>query len=60
VAVGDSPWDALSARRAGLWTIGVLSGGFPEVDLREAGCIAVYRNPEDLLARYGESPLARG
>jgi HAD superfamily hydrolase (TIGR01549 family) len=60
LAVGDSPWDALSAKRAGLRTIGVLSGGFPESDLRDAGCIAIYRDPADLLARYDESPLARG
>lgn len=60
VAVGDSPWDALSASRAGLRSVGVLSGGFPEADLRDAGCIAIYRDPADLLARYGESPLARG
>lgn len=58
VAIGDSPWDALSARRAGLRTIGVLSGGFPEEDLRDAGCVAIYRDPADLLARYAESPLA--
>jgi HAD superfamily hydrolase (TIGR01509 family) len=60
LAVGDSPWDALSARRAGLRTIGVLSGGFPEEELRDAGCIAIFRDPADLLARYGESPLAGG
>ncbi len=60
LAVGDSPWDALSARRAGLRTVGVLSGGFPEDDLRDAGCVAIYRDPADLLARYDASPLARG
>jgi HAD superfamily hydrolase (TIGR01509 family) len=59
IAVGDSPWDALSARRAGLRTVGLLSGGFPEEDLRSAGCVAVYRDPADLLARYAGSPLAR-
>jgi HAD superfamily hydrolase (TIGR01509 family) len=58
IAVGDSPWDALAARRAGLRTVGVLSGGFPEADLRDAGCVAIYRDPADLLASYGASPLA--
>lgn len=58
VAVGDSPWDALAARRAGVRTVGVLSGGFPEGDLRDAGCIAVYRDPADLLAHFELSPLA--
>jgi len=60
IAVGDSPWDALSARRAGLPTVGLLSGGFAEEDLRSAGCTAIYRDPADLLARYAASPLASG
>ena len=60
IAIGDSPWDALSARRAGLRTLGLLSGGFAEEDLLSAGCVALYRDPADLLVRYAESPLARG
>jgi hypothetical protein len=36
----------------------VLCGGFPENDLRAAGCIAIYKDPCDLLAHYAESPLA--
>ena len=55
--VGDSPWDALAAGKLGLRTIGVLCGGFPEDDLRQAGCIAIYRDPADLLARLDQSPL---
>jgi len=58
VVVGDTPYDAEAARRAGLKTVGVLSGGFPEQALREAGCIAIYRDPEDLLRNYDTSPLA--
>ena len=58
IAVGDTPYDAEAARKAGLRTIGVLSGGFPEASLREAGCVAVYRDPEDLLRNYERSPLA--
>lgn len=51
LAVGDSPYDALAAARAGIRPIGVLCGGFPERELRLAGCAAVYRDPEDLLAQ---------
>jgi HAD superfamily hydrolase (TIGR01549 family) len=58
IVVGDSPHDAEAARRAGLKTVGVRCGGFPESALREAGCIAIYDGPEDLLRRYEESPLA--
>lgn len=56
--VGDTPYDAEAASKAGLRTIGVLSGGFPEQDLRAAGCDPVYRDAEDLLANYDSSPLA--
>jgi HAD superfamily hydrolase (TIGR01509 family) len=58
VVVGDSPYDAEAAAKAGLPTVGVLCGGFPEDDLRAAGCVAVYRDPEDLLNHYHRSPLA--
>jgi len=57
--VGDTPYDAEAAGKAGLRTIGVLCGGFPEQDLRSAGCIALYRDPADLLANYESSPLGR-
>ena len=57
--VGDSPWDAIAAGRLGVRTLGVLCGGFPEAELRKAGCIAIYRDPADLLARLDESPIVR-
>jgi phosphoglycolate phosphatase-like HAD superfamily hydrolase len=59
-AIGDSPWDAIAASRAGMRTIGVLCGGFAEEDLRKAGCVAIYEGPADLLARLTESPLLAG
>ncbi|MBV9656177.1 MAG: HAD family hydrolase [Acetobacteraceae bacterium] len=58
LVVGDSPYDAEAAGRAGIRTIGLLCGGFPEADLRRAGCIAIYADPAELLAQYGQSPLA--
>lgn len=59
VVVGDTPYDAEAAGKAGLQTIGLLSGGFPEEDLRAAGCATIYRDPADLLANYDTSPLAK-
>jgi HAD superfamily hydrolase (TIGR01509 family) len=59
IVVGDSPHDAEAANRAGLSTVGVRCGGFLESALREAGCIAIYDGPEDLLRHYEQSPLAR-
>ena len=60
IVVGDTPYDAEAAGKAGLATIGLLCGGFPEAELRASGCIAIFRDPADLLARYDESPLGRG
>jgi HAD superfamily hydrolase (TIGR01549 family) len=60
IVVGDSPWDALGAARAGLKTIGVLCGGFAELDLKDAGCMAIFTSPAELLLRYDESPLGTG
>ena len=59
IAVGDSPYDAEAATRAKLTPVGVLCGGFPEKVLREAGCVAIYKDPADLLAEYDTSPLAK-
>jgi HAD superfamily hydrolase (TIGR01509 family) len=60
VVVGDTPYDAEAARKAGIRAVGVLCGGFPEADLRAAGCVAIYRDPADLLRHYERSPLAGG
>jgi HAD superfamily hydrolase (TIGR01509 family) len=58
VAVGDTPYDAEAAGKLGVATIGLLSGGWSEMDLVEAGCIEIYRDPADLLARYESSMLS--
>ena len=59
LVVGDTPYDVEAACKAGLRTVGFRSGGFPDDALREAGAIALFDGPEDLLRRYDESPLAR-
>ncbi|MEA2840683.1 MAG: hypothetical protein QOF41_2013 [Methylobacteriaceae bacterium] len=55
MVVGDSPYDAEAAGKAGMKTVGVLCGGFPEADLRKAGSAQIFRDPADLLANYGRS-----
>ena len=59
VVIGDAPYDAEVAGKAGLRTISVLCGGFSEQSLRDAGCIAVYRDPADLLAHLDQPALAQ-
>jgi HAD superfamily hydrolase (TIGR01549 family) len=55
VMIGDAVWDVEAASKAGIPTIGLLSGGFGEGELREAGAVAVYEDPADLLARLDEA-----
>lgn len=58
IAIGDTPYDAESAGKAGMRTIGLLCGGTSPEKLRAAGCVALYRDPADLLKNYDSSPLA--
>ncbi|WP_428663835.1 HAD family hydrolase [Reyranella sp.] len=52
IAIGDTPYDAEAAGKADIATIGVLCGGWAEDELRQAGCIAIYKDPADLLASF--------
>ncbi|MGC5013424.1 HAD family hydrolase [Streptosporangium sp. DT93] len=57
VMVGDSSWDFVSARRAGIPGIGLLTGGFPDADLREAGADHVFDSLPDLIAGLDRTSL---
>jgi HAD superfamily hydrolase (TIGR01509 family) len=57
VMVGDSTWDCEAAKRAGLETIGVLTGGFSEQELAEAGAVAVFHSLGDLRDGLEGTPL---
>jgi HAD superfamily hydrolase (TIGR01509 family) len=54
VMVGDSTWDCEAAGRAGLRTVAVLTGGFSEAELRDAGAVAVYHSIVELTDSMGE------
>ena len=58
VMVGDSVWDMVAAERAGVRSIGVLSGGFGRDELISAGASAVYDDVADLLDNLDASLLA--
>ena len=47
--VGDAVWDVLAARRAGMLAVGLLSGGYGEQELAQAGAYRVYPDPQHLL-----------
>lgn len=57
VMVGDTDWDVAAAKRARIETIAVLSGGFPDAVLRDAGAIAVYESVDELRRKLDDSPL---
>jgi len=58
VLVGDSTWDIESAKRAGIETVAVLTGGFGEDELRQTGAAQVHRSIEELRQDLDGSPLA--
>jgi HAD superfamily hydrolase (TIGR01549 family) len=57
VMVGDTTWDCEAAGRAGVETVAVLTGGFAEAELREAGAVAVYQSIQDLRESLDDTPL---
>ena len=59
LALGDTPYDAEAAGKAGIWTIGVQSGGWSREELLHYGCIEVYKDVADLLDHFDQSALCR-
>ena len=59
VMVGDSTFDCEAAGRAGIETIAVLTGGFSEQELRDAGAAQVFRSIDELRESLGSTALAR-
>ena len=49
VVIGDTPYDAIAAEKAGLKSYGVLTGGWTKEKLVESGCSEVF---EDITAIY--------
>lgn len=52
--IGDTPWDIEAAGEAGVDTICVITGGFSEQELREAGAAEVFESVEKLRLRLDE------
>jgi HAD superfamily hydrolase (TIGR01509 family) len=46
--VGDAVWDLLAARRAGMLSVGLLTGGYGEDELARAGAFRIYRDAAEL------------
>ena len=52
--LGDTPWDVEAARKAGLETVCLVTGGFSEQELREAGAVAVFASIPEVRGRLEE------
>jgi HAD superfamily hydrolase (TIGR01549 family) len=59
VMVGDTPWDIEAADKAGVATVAVITGGFSEQELRDAGAVAVFESVEELRKRLDETPFEK-
>jgi HAD superfamily hydrolase (TIGR01509 family) len=57
VMIGDSVWDVEAAKRAGIQTIAVRTGGFGHDELVEAGAACVFESIEALLEAFSQTPL---
>ena len=55
LVVGDTPYDIEAASKAGIRTVAVRSGLFPDEQL--SGAVAIYDDVADLLAGFDDSPL---
>jgi HAD superfamily hydrolase (TIGR01509 family) len=57
VMVGDTRWDIEAARHAGIETVCVITGGWSELELRDAEAVAVFESVQELRERLDETPL---
>jgi HAD superfamily hydrolase (TIGR01509 family) len=57
VMLGDSTWDIEAARRAGVETVALLTGGYSDAELRDAGAAIVFESLAELIERLDETPF---
>jgi HAD superfamily hydrolase (TIGR01509 family) len=57
VMVGDTPWDVKAAAGADVGTLAVMTGGFSEQELSDAGALAVFESVAELAERLDATPL---
>jgi phosphoglycolate phosphatase len=56
--IGDTPWDVEAARKVGVRTVAVLTGGFAAEELTDAGAAAVFESVRELCQALDDTPLA--
>ena len=58
VLIGDTPWDIEAARKAGVPTVCVITGGYSVQELRDAGAVGVYESVDELRRNLDRTPLS--
>jgi HAD superfamily hydrolase (TIGR01509 family) len=58
VMIGDSVWDVEAAKKVGIPTIALRTGGFGQDELREAGAVCVFESYDELFEHLQDTPLA--
>jgi phosphoglycolate phosphatase-like HAD superfamily hydrolase len=57
--VGDTPWVVEAARKAGIPSFAVLTGGaYSAAELRDAGAVSVFESVGEMKDRLDETPLS--
>jgi HAD superfamily hydrolase (TIGR01549 family) len=59
VVIGDTPYDAIAAKKVGLKTIGVLTGGWTVEKLIESGCLEVFEDITAIYEKHYENTLKK-
>ena len=61
VLVGDAPWDAAAAAKAGIPVVLLRTGGFSDAALRAAatGDVLIFDDPAELVRRLEDTPLGQ-
>jgi HAD superfamily hydrolase (TIGR01549 family) len=60
VMLGDTTWDVEAAEKAGVRTVALMTGGFSEAELRNAGAVAVFESIVQLRDNLDETPFGGG
>jgi HAD superfamily hydrolase (TIGR01509 family) len=58
VFIGDAVWDVEAAKRADVPCIGLRCGGTSQDELTDAGAVAVFDDPADLVDHLDTTPIA--
>ncbi len=57
VLIGDTPYDIEAAKKVDVPTVALMTGGFSEQELMDAGAVIAFKSIEELCANFDATPL---